>query len=1400
MIHDYLIQGLYNGTNRGDSRTVCGFISSLTIARFRWVTCQLDYLCGFSNDFDRRRALGQLPPTLHDTYIRLLQRFTSLHASSQSKIQMCLHFIAFSPLRLTINDIRTVISTPEEVGSYFGDDNLVSEDELASMCGSLLRKTDDGIFFEFAHFSVREFLEHESLATLPGLKMYQISREKSNEMLAVQSLRFLQLSNFDIEVPHEETLVTYSQCFLLSREDYIGFHSLAVKLSLRLCRQVQASSTLTGLMRSLFHPRKSARFLFFAACLCFGFLNRFQYDGVIPSRKKKQQEEFANKLLRDDFQPIHLAAALNLPDVCDYLIGEGSDSTAASMFGTPFKLTITSFISLILDGCGSIPIQKHCHLCTLIQNHLDIHQRNATFEIFENTSEYMAKDSTPRSQDASLVEQAIIIAFAQNNFCILQKLLSRGMELEDTTYTRLIPDLMFESSSYIQSNENPLLSFLQNIASRVGSESKWPLMIGRVIWNTAVELELSFTRDPTVTDSRISLSKDALVTRAFATIKSHDINGLQECLADGRLDLSQRYRDPLEPQDDAEPLRLTLLHFAVIQNDLQATSALARAGCDPNIVASHRNFRWPPIHDCSRIDIFEELSVCDASATDVEVHTGENIWHLYGSTAEPNTEFFESVAQRFPSETAEALLTKSKHGHTPLQHLLVRSRLRMSREDDVERVMALIEICGGVVDFWSRHEPTFGAAASFGSERVIRRLIEVGAGAETIGSGLETPLHRINAESSSATVQCLKTVFPEAVHTRFRDQLPLQAYLERCLRGNHHIDDSVAQEFQAADSLESIDGRRKRLWEYYCHSNTTKQNGVSQLNHAVLWAWLLRNLSAMQVYEKRSGRNGLTLILSRLVTLNQIEDLTTVIPAHAMEHAMDTTDSWDKIKSDSKVLQFLQFAIEKRAYPLISLLISRGVSIHDQVNGYSAMQIAFNSPLVAALNSDEEGKQLLNNMMDHSKPDHLNSYDRDGFTILHTIATRDSDGGQELPWLIRTLVAKGADVDRMEAFGVKNTPMTYHLHERSVLCAMCMLEMGADPELAEGTYSNALLKACWTPSLTFLTMALDQSKSSGRPINWGRKAELRMITNTDSCIAIDVNAIHHAVTAGNLEVVEWYVDNGLIDELEAVSAQGWTPMHCAAFCGHASIIEYLVSKGCNTMPETSSNITPLHMSVCEEKHEATKALIRLGATDAADAIGMTARMYASRSNNESLVQLLDKLLTPERSLEQEFAHHSRSRERLKGLRVALENAITSDDIQECQRICEIGCPINVMIKGSSPLALALQKGHLDIAEWLLDNGATTVGLVGRGTTERPYTTAIELCLGNSKLCKLLSNFVDQSIHDGSGWPLYGPSCFVGALKNGNTEGLAILLNLLQERATEIRYLDSCFRTSASSWS
>lgn len=1359
---------------------------SLTTARFRWVACQLDYLCGFSSDFERREALGHLPPTLHETYLRVLQRLTKLPTQTQSKIQMCFQFIAFCPAKLLTIQLREAISTPELPGSCLNEDNMVSEDDISSMCGSLLKKSADDKVFEFAHFSVREFLEHTSLAETPSLKNYRISQPECYRLLATQSLRYLQLSNFILDPLDLDNVREHSNMISARDKEGYSFHRLAATYSLQITADVDSHSIFHGLMNSLFHPSKTSCLVLYAMSVFSTLLEHCSTSGLLLRDVPKLKHEFAERLLDDDFRPIHLAAALNLPNVCEYLLSTGSDSTMDSPYGTPLELSVGSVFRFLAYRLDSKFLKTHPdHLFPPVKAILPSgNQRNSTVETLER-SNLGNLDPEPSSlfKSTAIRLPAVIIALVQNDFRVLQRLLSRGATLTDSIYTTVFWELMYHSSS-IEKDPEPLLAFLKHVGSLLESDSGWQLEIGRTIWNCAVELGLPFTRDPTVTDFRITLSKDALVRRAMTSIKSHDLHGLQECLADGRLDLSERHQD-------ADDEYLTLLHFAVIQDNLPAISHLAKAGCDPSIPSAESatsGEMWLPIHHCSSIEVFEELLACGAHATDVEPRRGQNMWHLYASSREHETEYFGFIAQRYPLETAEALLTRSKDGETPIRIVLDARESSRSHEEREQRAMEYISICSDIVGFWSAHEPVFGAAAEFGSEKVIRRLIEAGARSDPEPGELspKTPLHCISVDSSSGLVQLLKQLYPQALDVRYEGHLPLQAYLARCYRHEQPIEDSVAQSLMSTDIMESIDGKGTTLWEHYCQFGSAHRNPHDTAGLEIIWSWLLGQRDAMLIYDNSKGRSGLCLIFSCLITL---DTLSSGISPNALAQAIEASCHWESAKMEASVLRFLQFAIRNQRYQLVDVLLEHGVSVCAAVDGHSSIQVACQPPLAIEFCSTEEKKETLRKMVELANLKHLNDHGRDGLTILHRLATSDPDSWQ-LHWLISALLAKGVDINKKEKTRQSYTPVTRHLMKYSLSCAEFLLQMGADPWIKCYLKRDAVMEASRWGHRRFLDKVLETSQTWKSHVEWIGMLDFDLYPQQSEFISLsNANVIHLTSSGGDVECMAFYIDNNLVDDLNTASSEGWTAMHVAALMGDSSMIEYLHSNGCKVMSQTVDDLTPLHLAVREKQYDACKVLIRLGAKDTPNVVGVTPKMHASRGNDEVMVQLLDGMLSAENELPQRFGGRSPCRVP-KTLVTTLKMAIEDHDIDECKRLHMVGIPINFNIEGWSPLVWALHHGCVDIAEWLLTNGANCTACLCTENVPERRVNIIEICLSRSEHCKLLTKLVDYCIQDGSGWPLVVNSGIMSAVLNNNTEGLALFFNLLEEKAEAIRYCNS----------
>jgi len=120
-------------------------------------------------------------------------------------------------------------------------------------------------------------------------------------------------------------------------------------------------------------------------------------------------------------------------------------------------------------------------------------------------------------------------------------------------------------------------------------------------------------------------------------------------------------------------------------------------------------------------------------------------------------------------------------------------------------------------------------------------------------------------------------------------------------------------------------------------------------------------------------------------------------------------------------------------------------------------------------------------------------------------------------------------------------------------------------------------------------------------------------------------SLFEACAAGELERVEGLL-GGDAAGINAYSEDGWTPLHLAAFFGHAKITELLLGLGADaTAPSRSANgNTPLHAALAGNHKLVTGLLIGGGAdVNAADAAGWRPLHLAAFNNNlDAMKQLI----------------------------------------------------------------------------------------------------------------------------------------------------------------------------------
>jgi len=117
-------------------------------------------------------------------------------------------------------------------------------------------------------------------------------------------------------------------------------------------------------------------------------------------------------------------------------------------------------------------------------------------------------------------------------------------------------------------------------------------------------------------------------------------------------------------------------------------------------------------------------------------------------------------------------------------------------------------------------------------------------------------------------------------------------------------------------------------------------------------------------------------------------------------------------------------------------------------------------------------------------------------------------------------------------------------------------------------------------------------------------------------------SLFEACAAGELERVERTLDASTINQY---SADGWTPLHLAAFFGHAKITEMLLAQDADVAARSRNPTgnTPLHAALAGNHKLVAGLLIGRGAdVNAADANGWRPLHLAAANNNLDAINAL----------------------------------------------------------------------------------------------------------------------------------------------------------------------------------
>ena len=189
-------------------------ILSKLSSRFRWVFCQLETLRHCLPP-SVRQTLDELPETLDETYERVLKEIKKPNRVHALRLLQCL-VVAIRPLR--VEELAEVLAVD------FGDEDGIpklnpnwrwgdEEQAILTSCSSLIAIVEHDVgsdvenearkqsrIVQFSHFSVKEYLTSDRLATSSGdISRYHISLAPAHTVLAQACMGVLLRSDDRVE-------------------------------------------------------------------------------------------------------------------------------------------------------------------------------------------------------------------------------------------------------------------------------------------------------------------------------------------------------------------------------------------------------------------------------------------------------------------------------------------------------------------------------------------------------------------------------------------------------------------------------------------------------------------------------------------------------------------------------------------------------------------------------------------------------------------------------------------------------------------------------------------------------------------------------------------------------------------------------------------------------------------------------------------------------------------------------------------------------------------------------------------------------------------------------------------------------------------------------------------------
>lgn len=1275
---------------------------------------------------------------------------------------------------MSISLLREALSVPEIVGKddILDPQSIIRERSIEKLCRSFIRKSNDGCRYEFAHFSVQEFLESEMMS-IPRFEIFKVSESICQLLLAKQCLRYLVFRDFSYLPTEKQEFQEY----LNTRIERYPFYFYSAVCWPIFAKAHWADESLLELVKFLFQPEKTGNFVSWAleltSYVAYQLRNHWRGRQCYYVKHPKLDGEYIRRALQllprlsdRKFTTLHMAAALSLTTISSSLIDQGACIDQRSSFGSPLQCAVQGlFLSndYSSDG-GNLPgiFLYSTYFYWQGQDGVSELDTEKSISLLLRSGANRVTACSSPFEGQALITVALRVALGRRSVRPAAALLGAGSHLEEDDlkqFTELGKGLLEHSKNDFGEPQNyHLESLILSLSPKIDTSAAH-FRLCQAAWSLAIEMGSEFARDPYIVDTRISLSQEALSKIILTSALNADTETLIEALKDPRADvrglsdhhdrtLFEIWLRNLSRVDHWESLTVIRMLFSA---EMEVNQPNHNGLLPIHQLASRPIDKWAlPDDDEALCDIVREF-MRRGTGCDARSRNNRNVFH-FGSES---LCFIKAVLK---TETEEdvltALGTRDDQGRLPITFAL------QAGEEELGLLLLERMICNPKT--LSNLTSVYAHCVTGGAHRAFNLLLSAGVKLEPPDAGNKTLLHYVGPRTGEKFILQLIRMFPDGLRCRIDDKIPLDNYFESCIGSQHPpLDGNVVQLLAGCGSGELDQGQRKSTWKKFilCTQNSSHLRfGVSHREDFTTKAIdSLLQQGFVASYEANSQVKWILQLLKPL--RGHLGDLWPV-SRETIRRVLEYTTLWELLRGSAAILRLLKIAVCSDDIKLVEVLLNNGVSVHQRIDEMSALEMACLHQV-----SNLVARQVFTLLLDHSEPSRINEinpHNGQERGLLHYLT------GLNKQWQLEELLKRDVDINLRTSFHVDREPAVVHyLWESSPESAMILLDHGANPAMADSDGRDTALIAAVQGNLQILLRI--HATSQKWQLNWERTCDF-LVTDMRDLNISGANALHLAAQNGYCDVLRFYLDEGLLTDVNTATIELFTPLHLAAFRGQLDTIKFLCSRGGRLNLKAADGSLPLHLAVRNNHPEVVEFLVENDSAMDADMYGVTPVGYAMQLQNQSILHCLH-------TTKQYLDYRSQPRRRERELVYAYEQALIRGNVEECERLLGQGCLVNVELPGQhgrSALGLAIEDSKKELVKWLLGHDAeiTKQDLMEDGDVKSPLQAMIMQPSLNDVLLLSLQKYEDEGGSVASELPIL----ICVAVQYDNTPGLEMLLD------------------------